>query len=239
MLLSAEVFLSDDMWTRLIVKLVDQDVEAKNDRSLVKIEQLEGRLKICVPSNEAGFYSCYRTELPAELVSTLGIEDAKAEKQVYRIMNDEAMSLDAVMRDEDIPDVAWLEKPPAPPSSIAAPVPAVTARSLSPATTSFTVGRNEASEPSTPPTYDEGRDDQNPSVTRPLTSLNSASNSTATVVRVETVRNTLSSGHNLALPIGIPFQGASLLQRVAHNSSYRQLLRHVVRQARRSISTTR
>jgi hypothetical protein len=110
-LMSVEVFESGDMWTKLIVKSVDNDVEVRSDRALVKVEKTPDGLKIHVPSDTAGLYSCYRTELPAELVSILGITDSKADKQVYRILNDEGNSLDDIMFDEDIPAVDWLEKP--------------------------------------------------------------------------------------------------------------------------------
>jgi hypothetical protein len=112
LLLKAEVFVCDDMWTNLIVKTGDTEVEVKSDRALVKIEQSEQSLAISVPSDEAGLYSCYRTELPSELAHILGIETDRAEKPVYRILNDEEMELDDIMKDEDIPSYSWFQKPP-------------------------------------------------------------------------------------------------------------------------------
>ena len=110
--MSSEVLLCDDMWTKLVVKLGDRDVEARSDRALVKIKQTQDSLKIYVPSNKGGLHSCIRTELPAVMASILGIEDQRAVKQVYRILNDEATELDAIMKDEDLPHIAWLMRTP-------------------------------------------------------------------------------------------------------------------------------
>lgn len=104
--------LCNDIWTNLIIRTAEDDVETRSDRALVKIVQTQNSIKIYVPSDEAGLYSSLRTELPLDLSLLLGITHAGAAKQVYRVLNDEASTLDAIMDDEDIPQVAWLEKPP-------------------------------------------------------------------------------------------------------------------------------
>ncbi len=111
LLRSSEVLLCDDMWTKLVVRRAGDDVEARSDRALVKLEQTGGSLKIYMPSDEAGLNSSLPTELLSGLVSILDVTNAKATKQVYRSLNDEASSLDAVLKDEDTLHVTWLEKP--------------------------------------------------------------------------------------------------------------------------------
>ena len=110
--MSTEVLLCDSMWTNLIVKTADGDVEARSERALVKIEETHDGLKIYVPSDEAGLLSCSQIELPTVLASLLGIGDAGANKQIYRILNDETRPLSVIMKDEDIPRVQWLYEPP-------------------------------------------------------------------------------------------------------------------------------
>ena len=111
--------ISKNLKTKLIVPVDHGEtrVEVESDRALVKINMSDQHLSIYVPSDAAGLYSCYRTELPAELVKILGIEDSGAAKQVYRILNDEATTLDGTMSNEDIPKVEWLGKVELPESS--------------------------------------------------------------------------------------------------------------------------
>ena len=106
-----EIMLSDDMWINLIIETAEDEIETKSDRALVKIEQTRSSIKIYVPSDETGLYFFLRTELSLELSSLLGITHASAAKQIYRILNDETSTLDAIMNDEDISQVTWLEKP--------------------------------------------------------------------------------------------------------------------------------
>ena len=102
------------MWTDLIIEGTSGTIRVRSERALVKVEETDDSLKIYAPSNEAGLYSCLRTELPRELSIILGIPDNGADKQVYRILNEEQTTLIDIMRDEDIPKVSWLDEPPVP-----------------------------------------------------------------------------------------------------------------------------
>lgn len=110
-LMNAKVHVSEDMWTNLIIKDQKTDVKVKSDRALAKIEQIENELTLYVPGDVSGLYSCYRTELSSQIASILGIEDGIANKTIYRILNDEGMSLKEIMKDEDIPHCSWIQEP--------------------------------------------------------------------------------------------------------------------------------
>ena len=112
MLLAAEVFVCEKMWTELTVRQADGNVSVKSDRAVVKLEQVGAALHVYVPGDSGGLCSCFHTELPGELTRILGIEDRGAAKTIYRILNDQAKDLDTIMEDEDLPDYPWIEKPP-------------------------------------------------------------------------------------------------------------------------------
>ena len=114
LLMSAEVLQSDDLLTKLIVRMTDNYVEVPSDRAVPRVDRDKSGLKICVASDPKSLYSCYRGELPAKVAGLLGIQASAAEKEIYRILNDEGRSLDDIMDDEDIPRIAWLEKPSTP-----------------------------------------------------------------------------------------------------------------------------
>ncbi|KAL9617650.1 MAG: hypothetical protein Q9160_007567 [Pyrenula sp. 1 TL-2023] len=111
LLMNAKVRVSEDMWTNLIVKNNTTVTKIKSDRALAKIEQKENELTLYVPGDASGLYSCYRTELSSQIARILGIEDGIANKTIYRILNDEGMKLNDIMKDEDVPHCSWIQQP--------------------------------------------------------------------------------------------------------------------------------
>lgn len=111
MLLEVEVFVCEEMWTELTVRRKDEDVSVRSDRAVVKVSQDDGKLVIYVPSDRDGLYSCFHTELPDVILTFLGIEDRAALKVIYRILNGAQSELVTIMKDEDLNDYSWLEKP--------------------------------------------------------------------------------------------------------------------------------
>ena len=112
LLLHAEVFVCEKMWTELTVRQAGGNVSVRSDRAVVKLEQVDAELHVYVPDDVGGLYSCFHTELPGELARILGINDRGATKTIYRILNDQAKDLDTIMEDEDLADYPWIEKPP-------------------------------------------------------------------------------------------------------------------------------
>ncbi|KEF60999.1 uncharacterized protein A1O9_02563 [Exophiala aquamarina CBS 119918] len=111
LLLRTEVFVCEEMWTELTVRQEDEDISARSDRAVVKISQDDGRLAPYVPSDPDGLYSCFNTELPGALARLLDIQDRAAVKVIYRIMNDIKKDLNTIMKDEDLCEYPWFERP--------------------------------------------------------------------------------------------------------------------------------
>lgn len=114
LLCNAELFMCDGIWTDLVVKTAKGENRVRSDRALVKVEQTDHSLTISVPRDLNELNSCYRTELPSQICRILGLEKDKAReslKQVYRILNDEKVTLEDIMKEEDIPSYDWFEKP--------------------------------------------------------------------------------------------------------------------------------
>jgi hypothetical protein len=112
LLLNAEVFICEKMWTQLTVRQADGNVSVRSDRTIVKLEEVDASLHVYVPSDAGGLYSVFHTELPGELTRILGIGDRGAAKTIYRILNDQDKDLETIMGDEDLPDYPWIEKRP-------------------------------------------------------------------------------------------------------------------------------
>ena len=87
------------------------EAKSKSDRALIKVEESKLDLKLYLPQNAASLWSCYRSQLLAQLMRILGIDHLGAEKQIYRLLTEEITQLQDVMVDEDIPHVSWLECP--------------------------------------------------------------------------------------------------------------------------------
>ncbi|KEF57389.1 uncharacterized protein A1O9_05306 [Exophiala aquamarina CBS 119918] len=217
LLLEAEVILCDRMVTNLKVCRDGEVVVVQSGRPLLEIRILDEDLKIFVPSREEDLYACFRTELPLQLTKILQIEDQQAIKQFYRIINDESMSLDRIMVEEDIPTVRWLEKPPV----------------VEPTTTSM------SGEPRRVASEDQAQSDE---FTTPKSRDDSVeerahqvrSTSPASQVDAESLPTTITPilsprSHLISYP-----GSTGTLQSAAHDRLYRRLLERIIRQARGS-----
>ena len=112
MLLGAQILASSDLWTKLIVRQGSKEVEAPSDRALIKVEEIDNHLRLYLPEDPDTLKSCYRSQLPAQLMLILGIDNPGAEKQIYRLLTESNTQLQKVMEEEDIPEVPWLCKLP-------------------------------------------------------------------------------------------------------------------------------
>ena len=112
LLLKSELHVCETMCTELTTREDEQDITVRSERAVVRIHETSECLKIYVPSDSEGLYSCYCTELPVELARILGVDDRGASKVVYRRINDRARDVETIMRDEDLPETSWLPKPP-------------------------------------------------------------------------------------------------------------------------------
>ena len=118
-----EVFVCEEMWTELTVRQDDEEISVRNDRAVVKIDEVDAKLALYVPSDHNGLYSCFHTGLPGQLATILGIQDRNAVKVIYRILNDVKRDLDTIMKDEDLYCEAWLERPQLSQESLPLPIP--------------------------------------------------------------------------------------------------------------------
>jgi hypothetical protein len=208
LLLNAKVFICDKMWTELAIRQYDGNIiRVRSDRAIMKIEEHEDAIHVFVPGDAKGLSSCYCTELPEQLALTLGIEDLAAAKKIYRLLNDQAMSLEAIMRDEDLPGYSWIEKPP-PQHPVQLPIPNGTHEVGSDADAS---GRVAGEEPALDIVVTRGADTREPIPLPPLPLP--------------------------PLPLPPSPQSAieqvPVWQQAARGQEYKKLLQEVVRQARR------
>lgn len=111
MLMDAQVFVSSEIRTNLVVKQGLTVAESRSDRVLIKVEESNLRLKLYLPQDPASLQSCCCSQLPAQLMQILGIDNSGAEKQIYRLLTEDTTQLQNIMVDEDIPHVLWLKKP--------------------------------------------------------------------------------------------------------------------------------
>ncbi|KIW72175.1 hypothetical protein, variant [Phialophora macrospora] len=212
LLLNTEVFVCEEMWTELVLLEEDDSVTVRSDRAVVDVRHSDGRLAIYVPSDHDGLYSCFHTELPENLAGLLGIENERAVKVIYRILNDNNKDLDAIMKDEDLPEYQWFERPTPSLQAVPFPVP-------------------DDTEPgSSRPTPTSSAD----------TSSNSDDN--VVVIRADQSGTAAHSRVENSLPSPVhvrPTGQHSIWEEVARDEQYKRLLREVIRQARRGRSPRR
>jgi hypothetical protein len=213
-LLKAEVYVCSEIYTELTITQFDGAITVRNDRAVVECNLSSGSLSLYVPSDRNGLQSCYETEMPGKIANeVLGIEDRGASKIVLRLLNDPSRDTDDIMRDEDIPDVAWIEKPPI-----------VVQRPPTERTPSTTTTSQSMIEPATDTMVEQ----------LPLTTA------TATNMAV-TVRETMTSAQAprrplvfaQPVPIVTNLEEEAPWRRVARSEQYRKVLEEVTRQARR------
>lgn len=211
-LVKAEVHVCDDMWTELVLGDGHSKVTVRSTRAVVKIDTLDDQIRLYVPSDKDGLYSCYCTELPGELSKALRIDGQGANKTIYRLLNDQVKDLETIMQDEDLIEYPWIPKP------------AQRARAVTPGMVA--------------PDADNSQDIQicGPQTEETQTDIRSASQSQQLVLMREIIpegraNQTLPprpiAQVNLRMPIEQPWR------RVARDEAYRKLLREVTRQARR------
>ncbi|KAL9115876.1 MAG: hypothetical protein Q9227_000244 [Pyrenula ochraceoflavens] len=111
LLMDARVRICDDLRTDLIIRQSDTEVKLPSERALARIDHDEHGLTIFVPGDPKGLFSCYSMEMPLHLAKVLGIQHGEAEKSIFRILNDETKRLEDIMREEDISEYPWFEKP--------------------------------------------------------------------------------------------------------------------------------
>jgi hypothetical protein len=74
---------------------------------MVKYEQ--NRLEITLPAGERATRQCMRSQLPGHIAAELlEIFDSRAEKQIYRILNELETGTDDILFEEGISRVSWL-----------------------------------------------------------------------------------------------------------------------------------
>ena len=219
-LLTTEIFVCEGMWTELVLPEEDNSVTVRSDRAVVDIRHIDGNLAIYVPSDLDGLYSCFHTEMPGELANLLGIENQVAGKAIYRILNDNEKDLDVIMRDEDIPEYPWFDKPPRSQQAIA--ISAVDDMELlSGRSASISTSDTDATSPTDADATllpDAGNDVMVLQTDQGSTAAQSrALNSFPSPVHVQ------STGHH------------PVWEAVARDEQYKRLLKEVIRQAKRDV----
>lgn len=208
LLLAAEVFVCEEMWTELVLPEKYDSVTVQSDRAVVDICFPDGKLTIYVPSDYDSLYSCFHTELPQELANALSIDNEKAVKVIYRILNDNKKDLDTIMKDEDLPKYLWFEKPAPSLQTLSFPAPDDTES-------------NSDSMP-TPESPTDASSDHSDGVV--VTQVDQRS--TAPYSRVESI-----------IPSQVHVQSTgsqhTIWEEVARDHQYKRLLQEVIRQARR------
>ncbi|OAG40830.1 hypothetical protein AYO21_04907 [Fonsecaea monophora] len=217
-LLAAEVFVCEEMWTELVLPEKYGSVTVQSDRAVVDIHFLDGKLTIYVPSDYDSLYSCFHTELPQELAKVLSIDNERAVKVIYRILNDTKEDLDAIMKDEDLPEYPWFEKPAS--SLQTVPFPALGDAEPNSSSMPTPASPTEASSDQDDDDGGGGDDDDDMVVTRV------DQRSTAPYSQVES-----------SIPPLVHAQSTdsqhTIWEEVARDQQYKRLLREVIRQARR------
>jgi hypothetical protein len=143
--------------------------------------------------------------LPQELANALSIDNERAVKVVYRILNDNKKDLDTIMKDEDLPEYPWFEKPASSLQTVSFPA----LDDTEPYSSSMPT-------PASPTDASSDHDDHDHDVV--VTRVDQRS--TAPYSRVES-------------SIPSPVHDHTIWEEVAWDQQYKSLLREVIRQARR------
>ncbi|ETI26864.1 hypothetical protein G647_10310 [Cladophialophora carrionii CBS 160.54] len=212
LLLAADVFVCEEMWTELMLPEEYDSVTVQSDRAVVDICFLDGKLTIYVPSDYDSLYSCFHTELPQALANALSIDNERAVKVVYRILNDNKKDLDTIMKDEDLPEYPWFAKPV--PSRQTGSFPAL-----------GDAEPNSSSMP-TPASPTDASSDHDHDHDHDVVVTRVDQQSTAPYARAES---------SIPSPVHVRSTGShhTIWEEVARDQQYKRLLREVIRQARR------
>ncbi|OAL29177.1 hypothetical protein AYO20_09230 [Fonsecaea nubica] len=216
-LLAAEVFVCEEMWTELVLPEKYGSVIVQSDRAVVDIRFLDGKLTIYVPSDYDSLYSCFHTELPQELAKVLSIDNERAVKVIYRILNDTKKDLDTIMKDEDLPEYPWFEKP----ASSLQTVPFPALGGTEPNSSSMPTPASPTEASSDQDDDDDGSGDDNDVVVTRVDQRSTAPYSQVeSSIRPSVHAQSTDSQH-------------TIWEEVARDQQYKRLLREVIRQARR------
>jgi len=74
------------------------------------VKEKQDCLRIVLPESERERNLCLRLQLPGFLLDLFMIQEGKAEKQVYRLINEVDMGTNELISDEAFPHVGWLSK---------------------------------------------------------------------------------------------------------------------------------
>ncbi|KIW14560.1 hypothetical protein PV08_07344 [Exophiala spinifera] len=210
LLLTAEVFVCEDMWTELALPEKHDSITVQSDRAVVKICYSHVKLAIYVPGDYDGLYSCFHTALPRELANALSIDNERAVKVVYRILNDDKKDMEVIMKDEDLPGYPWFEKPATPLQTVSFPA----LNDTEPHRSSLVLLVS-------PDNTSSGHDTDDDDVVTRVDQRDAVPHS-----RVES---------SMLSPVHIHSTGShyTIWEEVARDQQYQRLLREVIRQARR------
>jgi hypothetical protein len=114
------------MFTYLAVMQDEHPVKVLTSRASLISKYKHNKLEITLPAEERATRQCMRSQLPGYIAAELlDIFDSRAEKQIYRILNELGTGTDDILFEEGISPVSWLPETrrPAPMPPVIAPQP--------------------------------------------------------------------------------------------------------------------
>lgn len=121
-LLHTSVYTSADIFDVYCLKQGTDEIKVPTNKAFLLMSREDQAFRIVVPKAQDERKSCFRSQLPRKLATELGIWDASAEKQLYRIINEVDMGTDQLMEEESIPPASWLQKTERPMPIVRTPV---------------------------------------------------------------------------------------------------------------------
>lgn len=109
-LLNICISTSPDMWTEMKVNENKSMVKVKCSRVSLIVRNVDAKLEIILPEKESERRSCLRSDLPGYLANMFDVHNNKAERQIYRILNETETGTDDILSEEAIPHASWLTK---------------------------------------------------------------------------------------------------------------------------------
>jgi len=110
LLQNVEVYISPHIRTEYIVRQNNINVSADARKAYLVVEEKQDCLRIVLPENKRERNLCMRSQLPGILMDLFMIQKSKAEKQIYRFINEVDIGTNELITDEAIPHVGWLSK---------------------------------------------------------------------------------------------------------------------------------
>jgi hypothetical protein len=109
-LTTIRIYTTDGMATHLVLTLGSSPLRVLSERIAIHSEISEGMIKIYVPSQPQQRRICYRSQLPNLLTNILGIGQS-ATFDISTIITSSIEELEDVLVEQDIPPVAWIDRP--------------------------------------------------------------------------------------------------------------------------------